>query len=302
MRALNYNHLHYFWTVAREGSVTAAAERLHLTPQTISGQLRLLEQELRTELFQRVGRRLQLTPTGELVFRYADQMFSLGTELRQALAGGGGAAARPLVVGTVDVLPKLVIQRLLEPALSLPVRLVCREGTLEVLMAQLATEQLDLVLSDRPVGSATGIKAISQPLGESGCSFFASAELAPRLQGGFPRLLDGAPILLPAAETYPRRLLELWFDAVGVTPRVIGEFDDSALLKTFGQRGAGIFHAPSVIEAEICHQYDAQVIGRTEAIREHYYAIVAGRRAEHPAVAAVLAGARQRLPREAGNP
>lgn len=290
MRALNYNHLHYFWQVARVGSVAAAAETLHLTPQTISGQLRLLEQELKVELFRRAGRGLALTPAGELVFRYADEMFSLGEELRQVLEGGGGIGLRPLVVGVVDVLPKLVTQRLLAPALALaePVRLVCREGTLESLMEQLAGHKVDLVLADRPIGSATGSQVFSQPLGESGMSFFATEALAARLAGEFPQSLHQAPILLPAAETYPRRLLELWFEAAAISPRVVGEFDDSALLKTFGQRGAGVFPAPTVIEAEICQQHNVQVIGRTNAVRERYYAISVERELAHPAVRALL--------------
>lgn len=290
MRPINYNHLHYFWTVAREGSVVAAAERLHLTPQTISGQIRILEQDLGLELFQRVGRRIQLTPAGELVFRYADDMFSLGDELRQALSSGAGLGPRPLVVGIVDVLPKLVSQRLLAPALELsePVRLICREGTLEALMGQLTTHQVDLVLADRPIGSATSIKAFSHPLGESGLSFFATATLVSRLYGDFPRSLDDAPMLLPAAETYLRRLLEQWFEEAGVRPRVVGEFDDSALLKAFGEQSVGVFTAPTAIEAEICRQHGAQVIGRAAGVRERYYAILVERKAEHPAVQAIL--------------
>jgi len=290
MRPLNYNHLHYFWTVAREGSVAAAAERLHLTPQTVSGQLRILEQELKAELFQRVGRGLKLTPTGELVFRYADEMFSLGTELRQVLSGGTASDARPLVVGIVDVLPKVVCQRLLAPALSLeePVHLVCREGTLETLLGQLATHQVDLVLADRPIGSATSVKALNRLLGESGLSFFAAPALAARFGADFPRCLDGMPMLLPAAGTYPRRTLETWFDETGIQPRVVGEFDDSALLKAFGQHGAGVFPAPTVIEAEICRQHQAVVVGRTEAVREAYYAISVERKLTHPAVRAIL--------------
>lgn len=293
MRALNYNHLHYFWTVAREGTVAAAAERLHLTPQTVSGQLRILEEDLGVELFQRVGRRLQLTPAGELAFRYADDMFSLGAELRRALSGGGDAGPRELVVGVADVLPKLVSQRLLAPALSLdePVRLVCRENSLEALLGQLAIHQVDLVLADRPIGSATGIQAFSHPLTESGISFFASAELARELRGPFPRNLDAAPVLLPSAETYPRRLLEQWFDENDIHPRVVGEFDDGALLNAFGQRGIGVFPAPSVIEVEVCAQYDVQAIGRTETVRERYYAIQVGRKVPHPGVRAILEAA-----------
>jgi LysR family transcriptional activator of nhaA len=290
MRPLNYNHLHYFWTVAREGSVAVAAERLHLTPQTISGQLRILEQSLGVELFQKVGRRLQLTPAGELAFRYADDMFSLGEELQRALQEGTDAELRPLVVGIVDVLPKLISQRLLAPALALaePVRLVCREGKLEVLMGQLITHQVDLVLADRPIGSATAIKAFSHPLADSGVSFFASRSLADRLPPQFPQSLDGAPMLLPAPDTYSRRLLELWFDETGIHPRVVGEFDDSALLRAFGQHGAGVFPAPSAIEAEICQQHDVQVLGSTAAVRERYYAILVERKLTHPAVQAIL--------------
>lgn len=289
MRPLNYNHLHYFWIVAREGSVAAAAERLHLTPQTVSGQLRILERELNTTLFQRVGRGLKLTPSGELVFRYADEMFSLGVELRQVLSGGG-PDARPLVVGVVDVLPKVVCQRLLAPALALaePVHLVCREGTLETLMGQLNSHHVDLVLADRPIGSATGVKTLNRLLGESGLSFFAEPALAERIESGFPACLDDVPMLLPAAETHPRRMLETWFDETGIRPRVVGEFDDSALLKAFGQHGVGVFPAPTVIEDEICRQHQVRVVGRTEAVRESYYAISVERKLAHPAVRAVL--------------
>jgi LysR family transcriptional activator of nhaA len=300
MRGLNYNHLHYFWVVAREGSVTMAAKRLHLTPQTISGQLNLLEQELGEQLFRRAGRRLELTPAGELAFRYADDMFSLGAELRQALGNGGAAGMRRMVVGAANVVPKLLIQRLLAPALRLaePIRLVVRENNLENLIGDLITHRVDVVLADRPVGSATAAKAFNHLLGESGISFFATPELAASLQGPFPRCLNKAPFLLPALDTYPQRLLEGWFEDNNIVPLVVGEFDDSGLLKAFGEQGVGIFPAPSVIEDEVCRQYAVQVVGRTaNAVRERYYAILADRKQTHPGVRAVIesaGGMRQR--------
>ena len=297
MRALNYNHLHYFWVVAREGSVVRAADVLHLTPQTISGQIHLLEESVGTKLFRKTGRRLELTPAGELAYRYADDMFSLGTELREVLATGAEAERLRFTVGAADVLPKLIAQRLLIPAMRLPqpMRIICKENNLDNLLAELATHRIDLVLADRPIGSATGVKAFSHLLGESGVSFFAAPSVATDLDDAFPANLNGAPMLAPSRETYPRRLLDDWLDRQELKPEIVGEFDDTALMTAFGQAGLGIFPAATAIEDAIRDQYGVQVVGRTDAVKERYYAISAERKLEHPAVVAVSRAASRLL-------
>ncbi len=297
MEWLNYHHLLYFWVVAREGSIARACERLGLAQPTISGQLRDLEQSLGEALFHRAGRGLVLTETGKMVFGYADDIFKLGQELQNAVKDRRPGRPRRLVVGVTDVLPKLVVHRLLEPVQQLdePVHLVVREGKPERLLGDLAIHNLDVVLSDAPPASFLKVKVFSHPLGECGVSFFARDDLARRHAAAFPACLHNAPILLPTEESAVRRSLEQWFRSERITPVVRGEFDDSALLKTFGRAGKGMFAMPSVIEEEVCRQYEVRVIGRAERVRVRCYAITAGRRLEHPAVAAVCASARNDL-------
>ena len=297
MRGLNYNHLYYFWVTARRGSLTAAAASLHLTPQTLSGQIRRLEERLGQPLFRRVGRRLALTEAGELVQRHADAMFERGEELQRALAEGSGAPHRPrrFAVGIADVVPKLLAHRMLAPVLEAdpPHRLVCLESTLEALLGDLVAHRIDLLLADRPLASTSAVRAYSQLLGECGVSFFAAPGLAPETV--FPQLLDGAPMLLPTAATRLRQGLESWFEARRLRPSVVGEFDDSALLKAFGEQGAGLFAAPSAVEGEICQRYRVRVVGRTEEVTERFFAIGAEQGFEAPAAQAVLRTARALL-------
>ena len=297
MEWLNYHHLLYFWVVGREGSIVRASEHLSLTQATISAQIRALEEVLGEKLFSRVGRNLALTEMGRMVFRYADEIFTLGRELMDTLKGRPTGRPIRLVVGVADVLPKLIAHRLLEPAfkLSEAIRIICREGKHDHLLAQLAVHELDLVLTDAPIGSTVKIRAFSHLLGECGVTVFGAAPLAVRYRRRFPRSLTGAPFLLPTDNTVLRRSLDHWFEAEGIRPTVIGEFEDSALLKVFGQRGAGLFLAPSVIEAEVRRQYSVQIVGRVESVRERFYAISVERKLKNPAVVAISEAARQKL-------
>ena len=260
MRHLNYGHLLYFWTVAREGSIARAAEVLHLTPQTISGQIRTLEESIGEELFRRSGRRLVLSEMGKLVFEYAEDIFTTGAELADVVRSKVPRGPLVFTVGVTDVVPKLVASRVLEPALALeePVRVVCLEGKLEALLAELAVHRLDMVLSDRPAPDGLNIRAYSHSLGVSAISFFcAGADLARRLRRRFPTSLHEAPMLLPTGNTALRRSLDHWFDDHKLVPHVVGEFEDSALLKAFGRSGRGIFPGPTAIEAAIKTPYRA---------------------------------------------
>ncbi|HSP77373.1 MAG TPA: transcriptional activator NhaR [Myxococcaceae bacterium] len=293
---LNYHHLFYFWTVARAGSVAKASEELRLAQPTISTQLKQLEEALGPKLFERQGRKLVLTDVGHTVMRYADDIFRLGNELRSVVNGLPAGERHRLHVGVTDVIPKLVAELLLEPALeAVPsMRLVCREGPLPRLLASLALHELDVVLADAPAGEPISVRAFNHLLGRSGLSFFAAASLAD-LRKGFPRSLNTAPMLMPAESTAARRALDTWLEAQGVRPIIAGEFEDSALLKTFGQRGLGVFGMPTVIEDEVCRQFNVSVIGRTEDIETCFYAISVERRLRHPAVIAIAQAARTTL-------
>jgi LysR family transcriptional activator of nhaA len=297
MEWLNYHHLLYFHAVAREGSVTKAARTLRLAQPTLSGQIRKLEHALDEKLFARQGRNLVLTDVGRIVYRYADEIFSLGREMVDALRGRPSRRPARLLVGIADIVPKLVAHRLLEIALRLdePVQLVLREGKPEELLGALATQAFDLVITDAPLGPQVKVRAFNHLLGECGVCFFAEPRLARRCRGRFPRSLDGAPMILPTENTVLRRSLEQWFEAVGVRPRVVAEVEDSALLKVFGQHGSGIFPAPEVMAAEVRRLHGVRSVGRTDAVRERFYAITVERRITHPAVAAITASARGRL-------
>jgi LysR family transcriptional regulator, transcriptional activator of nhaA len=298
---LNYHHLLYFWVTAREGSVTRASEQLYLSQPTISAQIRALEHALGEKLFAKSGRNLVLTEIGRVVFRYAEEIFSLGKELTDTLKGRSStrSASRPIrfLVGIADVLPKLVAYRVLEPALRLTeqVYIICKEGKPERLLAELAVHELDIVLTDTPMNPNIKVKAYNHLLGECGVTIFAAAKIAASYKRKFPQSLNGAPFLLPTENTSLRRSLDQWFEAQGIKPVAVGEFEDSALLKVFGQTGLGLFAGPSAIEAEIRKQYGVQVIGRIDAIREHFYAISVERKLKHPAVVAISEAARQEL-------
>ncbi|MGB9089689.1 MAG: transcriptional activator NhaR [Pseudomonas farsensis] len=293
---LNYRQLHYFWAVAKTGSIVRASEQLNLTPQTISGQISLFEQTWNIQLFQRVGRQLELTETGRQTLIYAEQMFQIGGEL-EAMLRAGPKEQILFRVGVADVVPKSIVYSLLAPTLELDaaLRINCREDKLERLLADLAIQRLDLVISDSPMPSHLDIKGYSQKLGECGVSFFAASALAERLSAPFPACLDNAPLLIPGHETVLRSRLLRWLAEQNVHPRIIGEFDDSALMQAFGQSGSGIFVAPSVIAEEVCRQYAVQLIGQTEAVSESFYAISVERKVSHPGIVAITESARRAL-------
>lgn len=293
---LNYHHLFYFWVIAKEGSIARASKRLRLAPPTLSGQLRLLEDALGQRLFERSSRTLELTEAGRLALRYADEIFTLGREFNDAMRNRPTGRPTRLTVGVADAVPKLVAHRLLAPALDAPgARLVCREDRHDRLLEALADHTLDAVISDAPVGPAFRARVFNHLLGECDVTFVGVEALVAPLREGFPRSLDGAPLLLPSEHSGSRRVLDAWFDAEGLRPRVAGEFDDTALLKVFGAHGAGIFAVPSVVEAEVCRQYTVAALGRAAAVRERYYAITAERRVKHPAVVALCDAARHQL-------
>ena len=297
MRHLNYSHLHYFWTVAREGSIAQASQSLHLTPQTISGQLKLLDEAVGQALFNRVGRRLVLSDMGKVVFEYADEIFAIGAELASVVRGNHASGPKSLAVGIVNSMPKLIAERIIAPALTAeePIRVRCHEASLEQLLSELAVHKLDLVLSDQPVPDGLNLKAYNHRLGTSGLSFFVQRRQARRYRGRFPYSLSEAPMLLPSPNSALRRRLDDWFENHELSPRIVGEFDDSALLKAFGEAGAGVFAGPSVIEEEICRMYRTSVIGQTDEIRERFYAISPERRLKHTAVVLITDIARSDL-------
>lgn len=294
---INYKHLHYFWVVAKEGSIARACERLHLTPQTISGQLSLLEENLGEALFNRVGRNLELTEIGRLTLSYADEIFTLGGELEEVVRTL--PSGRPMVfkVGVADAVPKSIAYRLLAPALELPdpVRIVCKENDIETLLSALALHKIDLVIADSPIPQSVNIRGFNHQLGECGISFFAVPALADTLDSDFPYNLNGVPILLPGELTVAYRRLLDWFDKHHIHPRIVGEFDDSALMKAFGQAGTGIFIAPTPIAAEVEKQYGVVTIGQTNEVLEQFYAISVERKISHPAVVAITETAREWL-------
>jgi len=294
---INYHHLLYFFTVAREGGLVQAGKVLRLSHPTLSAQIHTLEDQLGEKLFLKVGRKLELTEMGRVVYRYAEEIFSLGREMMDTVKGRGGGKQLRLDVGIVDVVPKLVVRRLLQPALDLaePVRLVCVEAPYEKLLADLALHALDIVIADAPVPAGSNIRAYNHLLGETGVSFFAVRSLASQLRRKFPASLDGAPMLLPLEQLPLRRALDQWFERNEVEPKVVAEFEDSALLKAFGADGVGVFAAPSVVEAEVMAQYGVEIIGRSDEVKERFYAISAERRLKHPAVVAISDAARHDL-------
>lgn len=294
---LNYHHLHYFWLAAREGSIRRASEILHLSQPAISNQIHKLEQNLGGALFKRAGRGIELSDLGRTIFRYADEIFALGKELQGAAAGRPTGQPIPFTVGVCDSLAKLVVYRLLSPVLRMvePVRLACREGAFAELLTGLAAFELDLVLSDAPVAAGTKVKAFNHLLGECGVTFFASRKLAKVYRARFPQSLDGAPILAPPVGTPLRRALDAWFDDQRLRPKIAGEFQDSALMKVFGQEGLGVFPVPSVVSREVSRQYAVVAVGQAEGVRERFYAVSVERRLKHPAVLEIAQSAKQKL-------
>lgn len=293
MKHPNYNHLLYFWMVVREGGVARAAEALHITPQTISGQIRLLEDELNGRLLEKKGRRAAPTELGLTVYEYADEIFSRGQDLIRVLQGITPHGQQTVTVGVSDVVPSLIVWRAIAPLMrgDNPFRVVCHTGSLDTLVADLAAHRLDLVLSSSALTAGSGFRAYSHLLGECEISFFAPPRLAARLRRGFPGSLDQAPFLLPTERSPNRRVFENWFLEHAITPKVVGEFDGSGLLKTFGQGGLGVFAAPSAIEAEVIRQCKVKVIGRADSVRARFYALSMERRIRHPAVMQIMTGA-----------
>ena len=294
MEWLNYHHLLYFYTVAREGGVSKAAEKLRLAQPTVSAQVRMLEESVGERLFERQGRRLVLTDVGRMVYRYADEIFATGRELMDTIKGRPSGRPLPLTVGVANAVPKLIVHRLLRPALAAtpPVQLVCRENNAEQLVAELATHALDVVLTDTPAPPHVRVRVFNHLLGESGTSLFAAAPLAAKLRRRFPASLHGAPMLMPTTNTPTRRALDHWLEQHRLTPLIVAEFEDTALMKVFGQAGGVAFVGPTAIEAEIARHYRVQPIGRIAAVRERYYAISAERRVKHPGVLAITNEAR----------
>lgn len=291
---INYKHLHYFAAAARAGGIIRAAERLHLTPQTLSAQIAQFEERLGVALFDRVGRRLQLTDAGRLALSYAEEIFQTGAELEDLLKNGADQRFITFRVGIADVVPKFVAHRLLAPVLELPdpVRLVCEEDRLDRLLAELALHRLDMVLADRPMPSGTDIKGYSHPLGETGVAFLAAPMLVARLQGEFPASLDRAPLLLPGRDSALHSALPRWLERQGLHAHVVGEFHDSALMKAFGEAGAGIFPAPAASVPDVIAHYQVACLGTTDEIRERFFLISVERRLTHPAARVVSAHAR----------
>lgn len=300
MDGLNYHHLLYFWTVVREGGISKAAEKLRLSQPTISAQIKILEDALGEHLFQRQGRTLVLTDVGRVVDRYASEIFTAGSELLETLKGRPSGRAPRLAVGVANAVPKLVVYRLLRPATEgpEPVQITCSEGDSDQLVAQLATHHLDVVISDTPAAPHIRVKVFNHLLGESGTTFFAGRRLANRLRRRFPRSLSSAPMLLPTVNSSLRRALEQWFETEGLRPPVAGEFEDPALLNTFGERGRAVFPAPTAVEGEVLRSHGVAVVGRTSAVRERYYAISVERRLKHAGVAAITSAARTEMFRQ----
>ena len=297
MEWLNYHHLLYFHVAAREGSIARASEQLRLAQPTISGQIKLLEDRLGERLFERAGRGIRLTEMGRVVFRYSEEIFGLGRELLDTVKGRPSGRPVRLLVGVSDVVPKLIVKKLLEPVLRGPdpVQLFCREATPKDLMASLAMHELDVVIADAAIGANSGVRVFHHLLGESTVDIFGTKKLASLYKKGFPKSLDGAPLLFPSESTHLRRALEQWFEQIDSSPKMIAEFEDSALLKTFGQDGLGLFAAPTAIAAEIERQYDVVSLGTAKGVVERYYAISAERKIKHPAVVAISENARQDL-------
>lgn len=294
-RDLNYHHLQKFWAVAREGGLRQAADKLNISQPSISAQIRELEEALGEKLFRRQGRANVLTDAGQIALRYADEIFSLGQELTNAIGQRPSSEALRLHVGVADALPKLVTNEILRPVFSLnqSIHVICREGKIDDLLGQLSAHRLDIVLADEPVSSTHHVRAFNHKLGESGTTFCAEASLARRLKRGFPYSLQGAPAMLPAESTALRRSLERWFTELNIRPVVIADFEDAALMKVVATEGRGFIAVPSVVAEEAALRYNLQPIGTTDRCRDEFFAITTERRIHHPALSAITDSARR---------
>ena len=295
MTNINYKHLYYFWVVAHEGSMTRAAERLDVAVQTISGQLSLLERSLGKALFVSQGRGLALSDAGRVALGYADQIFQLGEALEEAVRTSGSGNVLRLRAGISDGIPKLLAYQLLEAVLAMPedVRLICSEGSFEPLLAELALHHIDLVLTDRPAPARGNLKVFSTQLGDYAAGLFGSAKLIDRYAKGYPQSLDDAPLFLPSRQNALRGRIDRWIESIGIRPRIVGEFQDSALLTTFGRAGLGFFPAPLVLAGQVASQLDALPLGEMSGVSEQIYAISNDRRIRHPAIEVLCASAPQ---------
>jgi LysR family transcriptional regulator, transcriptional activator of nhaA len=294
---LNYHHLRYFWTTATEGSLARAAEVLHVSQPSISEQIHELEHALGEKLFRREGRNNRLTDAGRIVFGFAEEIFALGREMVNAVKQRPGAKIQRLYVGVTDSFPKLVTNEILEPVFSMTqsVHVICREGKMDDLLAQLAAHRLDIVLSDEPASSSTNFKTFNHLLGETGTVFCAEKRLGSKLRKTFPKSLQNAPALLPVENTALRRALDTWFRAQGIEPCVVAEFEDLALMKVMAAEGRGFIAVPAVALSDAVARYGYQVVGRADKCRIQFHAITAERRIAHPAVALITSKARGML-------
>ncbi|MGE5056164.1 MAG: transcriptional activator NhaR [Acidobacteriota bacterium] len=297
MEWINYHHLLYFWTVVRAGSIGRASEQLRLAPPTISAQIRSLEQNLGEKLLLRSARGVQTTEMGQVVYRYADDIFSLGREMLDTVRGRPTGRPLQVVIGIADVLPKEISHALIAPALQLreQVQITCREDNQEHLLAELSIQELDVVLSDTPIGPPAKVRAYNHLLGECGTTFFATPELSRKRHGRFPELLRELPMLLPATNTTVRRALDQWLESLQITPVVVGQFEDFALLRRFGEAGAGVFAAPSLLEKQFRQERKLRVVGHVDTVRNRFFAISVERKLKHPAVVAICETARHEL-------
>ena len=296
---INFKHLRYFWAVAKEGGISRASDFLNVTPQTISGQLKLLETSLGVKLFRKSGRNLVLTEAGERALSYSEKVFQLESELETALLNPSDNVGSVLKIGIVDSIPKLIAYQMIEPVLNPKdsLRLVCREGDVVSLLADLAVNKLDVVLTDCPVPSSLRVDLYNHLLGECGMVFFGVKKLADRFRKGFPKSLTNAPILMQSKESPLHSDLRRWFQFHQIFPSIKAEIEDSALLKVFGEKGLGIFNAPAVIEHEVIRQYGVKTVGRAEDLRVRFYAVSAERELQHPGVTAITGHFRSLLSR-----
>jgi len=288
---LNFKHLRYFWMVGKTGSIARASEQLYLSPQSISVQLGDLENSLGVQLFRKVGRGLELTDMGRRIFSYADEIFSLGNELLEVAQLQQVRKSIPFRIGITDSVPKSLVYRVIEPVLHVDdtIRLICREGKLADLLSEMSVNQLDLVIADRPMPSNLNVRAYNHLLGESKLAIFATKRLIDtQSEKSFPKVLHNAPFLMPGEDSAFQKKLLSWMESQKIYPNIVGEFDDSALLKSFGQAGAGFFAGSDTIADYICHQYEVERLGQVETVTEQLYAITTERRLTHPAVVSIV--------------
>jgi LysR family transcriptional activator of nhaA len=294
VKQLNYHHLHYFYVTATEGSIIRASVILNLTPQTISGQIATLESNLGFALFDRVGKRLVLNEQGKIAYSYAEDIFGLGDELLQTLKSQTHGQQKVFSIGVTDVLPKVLAFDLFRSCFddNEDLRLVCKEGDLDELLVELASNHIDIILSDRPLSPGTRVMAYNHLIGESSLTFFANPQLAKTISSNFPYSLHQQPLLIPGDKSVQKLSLLTWFNELGINPTIKAEFEDSALMKLFAQAGYGIFCAPTSIEQHLTEQYQVEIVGRTSEIKERLYLISPERKLKHPAVVPLFAHAK----------